>query len=55
MREERFAELEEQWKLLNDKRARLERKKILETREEEKFRLEQLINDIHKDCQKIEQ
>jgi sulfatase modifying factor 1 len=55
MREERFAELEEQWKLLNDKRARLERQKILETREEEKFRLEQLIDDIHKDCQKIEQ
>jgi len=55
MRKERFAALEEQWKLLNELRSRLEREKIYENRAEEIFRLEALINDIHKDCEKKEQ
>ena len=39
----RIAELQKQWELLNEQLSRLERDKILETRSDERFRLEQRI------------
>jgi sulfatase modifying factor 1 len=51
----RLTELEQQWTMLHEKRSRLERDKIYETRGEEIERLEYMIQKINADCQKIEQ
>ncbi|MFX0196844.1 MAG: hypothetical protein ACFFCW_12020, partial [Candidatus Hodarchaeota archaeon] len=50
-----IAELQQQWDLLGEKLSRLERDKILETRTEEKFRLEHMIAEIQAERQQVEQ
>jgi formylglycine-generating enzyme len=51
----RLSELEQQWIILNEKRSGLERQNILETRADEIFRLENIIEKINENCQTIEQ
>ncbi|MFW9997054.1 MAG: SIR2 family protein [Candidatus Odinarchaeota archaeon] len=50
-----IAELQQQWDLLGEKLSRLERDKILETRIEEKFRMEHMIAEIQAERQQVEQ
>jgi hypothetical protein len=54
-KKERLATLRQQWELLNQKRAGLENQKILETRIEEKIRLESLIAETNATCGQLEE
>jgi len=52
---QQIAELQKQWDLLSEKLSGLEQDKILETRSEERFRLEHKIKKIEAERQQIEQ
>ncbi len=54
-RHARIAELQKQWDLLNEKLSRLEHEKILETRSDEKFRLEHEITETKAQLQQVEE
>jgi nucleoside phosphorylase len=52
---QKIIELQQKWSLLSQQLSRLEQDKILETRSDEKFRLEKRINEIKVEREQIEQ
>ena len=53
--QQKIADLQQKWDLLNQKLSRLEKAKILETRTDEVFRLEHTIEEVKKQIQNVEQ
>ena len=53
--QQKLANLQQEWKLLNEKLSRLEQARILETRADEIFRLEHAIEDVKKQIEHVEQ
>ncbi len=53
--EKKIDDLQQQWELLNEKLSGLKKQRILESRAEERLRLETLIKETESECNQVEQ